>query len=118
MHRYFIKTPFLIRWLFPKYTWKEEGDAVYLTFDDGPHPQITPWVLDLLNEFNVKATFFCIGRNVMLYPEVYQRIINEGHSVGNHTYNHVNGWKTDTASFIKEVEEAEKVIKSSLFRTL
>jgi peptidoglycan/xylan/chitin deacetylase (PgdA/CDA1 family) len=93
-----------------------KDDAVYLTFDDGPHPLITPWVLDLLMEYNVKATFFCIGKNVANHPEVYQRILQEGHSVGNHTYTHMNGWKAEPLAYLKDVEEAEGLINSSLFR--
>ena len=97
MHKYFIKTPWIPKKLFPSYVWSipAEDNAVYLTFDDGPHPTITPWVLDLLKEFDAKATFFCIGNNVEKYPDVYQKIISEGHATGNHTYHHLNGWKTD-----------------------
>ena len=67
---------------------------LYLTFDDGPHPEATPFVLDELKKYNAKATFFCIGKNVVAYPDIYKRILDEGHTVGNHTQNHLNGWKT------------------------
>jgi peptidoglycan/xylan/chitin deacetylase (PgdA/CDA1 family) len=118
MHRYFIKTPGIIKRMFPSYLWqvKEDGNAVYLSFDDGPHPTITPWVLDLLKEHGAVATFFCIGNNVRRFPEVYQRILREGHAVGNHTYHHVNGWKRGVEKYLADVAEAEQFIESRLFR--
>jgi peptidoglycan-N-acetylglucosamine deacetylase len=118
MHAYFIKTPWIIKKIFASYVWSMPAidNAVYLTFDDGPHPVITPWVLDELRKHNALATFFCIGKNVMRYPHIYNRIINEGHSVGNHTYDHLNGWKTGTELYVKNVTEAAKLIQSNLFR--
>ena len=77
--------------------------AIYLTFDDGPHPEATPFVLDELKKYNAKATFFCIGKNVAVHPDIYRRIIEEGHSVGNHTQNHLNGWKTKDALYLADV---------------
>ena len=76
------------------------NNAIYLTFDDGPHPRITSWVLDELKKYNAKASFFCIGKNVVKHPDIYYRIINEGHTVGNHTYNHLNGWKVSDEEYI------------------
>jgi peptidoglycan/xylan/chitin deacetylase (PgdA/CDA1 family) len=90
--------------------------CVYLTFDDGPIPLITPWVLDLLDHYGIKATFFCVGENVVKHPEVYQEVINRGHSVGNHTYNHVQGLRLKTANFVKNTDLAANHIKSNLFR--
>lgn len=118
MYRYFIKTPWLVRKLFSSYVWKmpSAGKTVYLTFDDGPHPQVTPFVLDELKKYNASATFFCIGKNVLLHPEVYRRILSEGHSAGNHTHNHVNGWKVSAEQYIHNVAEAARVIHSGLFR--
>lgn len=89
---------------------------VYLTFDDGPHPVITPWVLDELKKHDAMATFFCIGKNVQAHKEVYERILHEGHSTGNHTQNHLNGWKTDTKEYMDDVAQAARVIRSDLFR--
>lgn len=89
---------------------------IYLTFDDGPHPVATPFVLEQLKAYNAKATFFCIGKNVAEYPFIYEQIIDEGHSVGNHTYNHLNGWKTKDADYISNVASAKKIIDSNLFR--
>ena len=118
MHKYFIKTPWLARKLFSEFTWKVETDQddIYLSFDDGPHPEITPWVLDQLKTHNAKASFFCIGNNVQKYPDVYNRIIEEGHAVGNHTWSHMNGWKTNRANYLHDIEKATKYIHSSLFR--
>ncbi|HJS54292.1 MAG TPA: polysaccharide deacetylase family protein, partial [Chitinophagaceae bacterium] len=90
--------------------------VLYLTFDDGPHPVITPFVLRQLRRYNASGTFFCIGKNVVAYNEIYEQILNGGHSVGNHTYNHLNGWKTDNDTYLKDVSEASKVIDSPLFR--
>ncbi len=91
-------------------------NAVYLTFDDGPHPQITPWVLDELKKYNAKASFFCIGKNVVEHPGIYNRIIKEGHAVGNHTHNHLNGWKVSDQEYMQDIREAAKHISSNLFR--
>jgi peptidoglycan-N-acetylglucosamine deacetylase len=115
---YFVKMYGWIQALFPKYLWQMTSaeKKLYLTFDDGPHPIYTAFVLDELKKHHAKATFFCIGNNVQLYPDVYKRIIDEGHSVGNHTYNHLNGSKTKTATYIQDINEAAKYIDSNLFR--
>lgn len=89
---------------------------LYLTFDDGPHPVATAFVLDELKKYKAKATFFCIGKNVQEQPQLYQRILAEGHRVGNHTHNHLNGWKTDDKTWLSNVKEAAKWIDSDLFR--
>src|SRR5438105_9007353 len=118
MHRHFIRTPWLVKQLFSSYVWSlsENEKAVYLTFDDGPHPTITPWVLDELKKYNATATFFCIGKNVQQFRETYQRIIQDGHAVGNHTYNHLNGWKTKDENYISDIVDASILIESNLFR--
>src|SRR5690606_38787255 len=96
---YWVKTNRLIKNLFPKYIWDQKSiheKTVYLTFDDGPAPEITLWVLEQLRKYNARATFFCIGDNISKHPEIFQSVIAENHSVGNHTFNHINGWKTKT----------------------
>lgn len=89
---------------------------MYLTFDDGPHETATPFVLDQLAHYQAKASFFCIGKNVQAHPDIYQRILKEGHAVGNHTHNHLNGWKTANAAYLADIEQAGKYIDSRLFR--
>lgn len=103
MKPYWIKTHSVIKRLLPNYVWDipNNENKVYLTFDDGPTPEITNWVLSLLKAYNANATFFCIGKNIMQNPEIYQNIISNGHSVGNHTFNHLNGWKTNNEEYIK-----------------
>jgi peptidoglycan/xylan/chitin deacetylase (PgdA/CDA1 family) len=116
---YLISTPWWLRKLYsPGLTWQipTEEKEVFLTFDDGPHPTVTPFVLQCLRKHNAKATFFCIGKNVKQFPDVYQQILHEGHSVGNHTYNHLNGWKTGGFVYVKNVVYAKQQIKSNLFR--
>lgn len=114
---YFVKTPWLLKKFYPSCIWDipTQEKIIYLTFDDGPHPVATPFVLDELKKHNAKATFFCIGKNVAEQPDIYKRILNEGHRVGNHTHNHVNGWKTSDSGYISNIEQAEKYIDSNLF---
>lgn len=102
---FWVKTNWLVKILFPKYVWDIPNgeNKVYLTFDDGPTPEITEWVLDQLQQFNAKATFFCIGQNIEKHPAIYQRIAAAGHTIGNHTFNHLKGWKTTTAIYIENV---------------
>ena len=104
---------------YPSLLWqmpKTDEKTIYLTFDDGPHPLITPKVLEILKRYDAKATFFCIGNNVKKYPETFQLIKNEGHSVGCHTFNHENGWKTKTSDYLKSFQDANELIHSNLFR--
>jgi peptidoglycan/xylan/chitin deacetylase (PgdA/CDA1 family) len=118
MHKYFIKTPWIVKQIFPSYIWDLPSDekTVYLTFDDGPHPTVTPWVLEELKKYNAAATFFCIGNNVEKHPGVYQKILSEGHAVANHTFNHVNGWHTPKEKYLEEVEATAALVESNLFR--
>ena len=89
---------------------------LYLTFDDGPHPVATPYVLEQLQKYGARATFFCIGKNVQGYPQLYNRVLMDGHRVGNHTQNHLNGWKTDDAIYLENVRDAARHIDTDLFR--
>lgn len=91
-------------------------NKIYLTFDDGPIPEVTPWVLDVLKAKGIKATFFCVGANVQKHPDIYARILEEGHSVGNHTQNHLSGWTAANEAYLQEIEEAARYITSPLFR--
>jgi peptidoglycan/xylan/chitin deacetylase (PgdA/CDA1 family) len=115
---YFVKTPFWLKKLYPNCIWgiNNEQRNIYLTFDDGPHPTITPIVLEHLKKYQAKATFFCIGQNVEKFPEIYKQIIEEGHAVGNHTHHHLNGWKTDDEKYLADIVEAKQLIDSDLFR--
>ena len=115
---YFVKTPSVIRQLYKHVTWKLTNDrsAVYLTFDDGPIPSITEKTLNILKEHDVKATFFCVGENVERHPTIFNRILQEGHHVGNHSYNHLNGWKTDNETYYQNIEKCQILTNTSLLR--
>lgn len=112
------KTPNIAKKVFPRLTWSKPSvkREVFLTFDDGPTPEVTEWVLSTLNSFNAKATFFCLGKNVVLFPDIFSEIIRAGHNVGNHTYNHVNAWKTSSENYLKDIKRCETVFHSKLFR--
>ena len=114
----FIKSPPILKTVFPNLIWdiKTDKKEIYLTFDDGPHPEITPQILEILNRFNTKATFFCVGENVSKFPETYNSIISNGHSVGNHSYDHINGWKSSNKEYFTNIEKAKTLINSDLFR--
>jgi peptidoglycan/xylan/chitin deacetylase (PgdA/CDA1 family) len=114
----FLRVPGLVRNLFPHREWKlkTREKLLYLSFDDGPHPAITPWTMDVLDQFQAKATFFCVGDNVRKFPEVYAQITERGHRCGNHTMNHLKGWKTPTDRYLENVAEAAHWINSDLFR--
>lgn len=115
---YFIKTPFWLRLIYRSCVWQKYSQerVLYLSFDDGPHPEATPFVLAQLAKFDAKASFFCIGKNVQLHPAIYDAILSAGHVVGNHTQHHMNGWKNTTANYIADIQEASHVIHSNLFR--
>jgi len=103
-----------MQWLYPERIWafSRSSNSVFLTFDDGPIPEVTPWVLDELKKHNAKATFFCIGENIQKHPEIFRRILVEGHSVGNHTFNHLKGTKTETSEYIENVLKCEDIIST------
>lgn len=110
--------PLILRWLYPRAHWRMDKNvkAVYLTFDDGPIPEITPWVLDLLDKYHIKATFFLVGDNVRKHPEEFQMIVERGHRLGNHTYNHIQGIKYLSYNYLANTNKADELIKSDLFR--
>ena len=113
------KPPFLLQQILPKsLSWQviTSGKAVFLTFDDGPTPGVTEKILDILRSYSAQATFFCVGENVAKNPGLYQRILEEGHAVGNHTFNHLNGWKTPTDIYLDNVIKCRNHIDSALFR--
>jgi len=115
---YLIRTPDFVQNLFPNFLWRTETTAreLYLTFDDGPVPEITPWVLDELRAHRALATFFCVGENVLNNPGIYRRILREGHSVGNHTFNHISGWTHTPEEYMDNVSICSELVDSNLFR--
>jgi peptidoglycan/xylan/chitin deacetylase (PgdA/CDA1 family) len=115
---YLSKTPKLLKALYPNLTWDipTQKGVVYLTFDDGPIPEVTPYVLQVLAKYQIKATFFCIGDNVQKHPEVFEEIIKAGHAIGNHTFNHLNGWKTNKNVYQQNTMACETYFKTNLFR--
>jgi peptidoglycan-N-acetylglucosamine deacetylase len=115
---YLVKTPSVLRPLARDLTWKIEtsNKEVYLTFDDGPTPIVTEKVLELLRIYGAKATFFCLGKNVEAHPEIYEKILADGHTTGNHSYNHPDGWKTSTITYLKNIILGKRSINSRLYR--
>ena len=109
------KTPDFVKTLFPNFTWNisTKNKELYLTFDDGPTPEITDWVLSTLKAYNAKATFFCIGNNIEKHPELFQTIIKEGHAIGNHTYNHLKGWKHKAKDYLNDIALTQSLIDST-----
>ena len=113
MKFYWIKTHWLMRKIFSGFTWRFSSSEkiVYLTFDDGPTPEVTEWTLALLKEYNAKATFFCIGENIAQNPELFKKLQHGGHSIGNHTYNHLNGWHTSNEDYFNNIVLCENVMQ-------
>ena len=116
MKFYIPKTPSCIMRFFSKYTWRFSRDVkeIYLTFDDGPTPEVTQFVLDELKKYNAKATFFCIGKNILNHPDVFKKIKKSKHSIGNHTHNHLNGWATKNKDYIDNFLQCEHIISKTL----
>ena len=118
MSMYFAKTPSIFLNYFPNFTWKipTKEKVIYLTFDDGPNPEVTPWVLEQLAAYKAKATFFAIGENILAAPALFQEVLDAGHSVGNHTHSHLNGWAVDSIPYFHNVRHCARLVNSSLFR--
>jgi peptidoglycan/xylan/chitin deacetylase (PgdA/CDA1 family) len=115
---YFIKTPEILKRIYPNQTWSypTSEKKIYLTFDDGPTPNITGWVLEQLKTYRAKATFFLVGQNAERYPQIVSAIRREGHSIGNHTYRHLNGWMIATKPYMKDILKCNELLQSKLFR--
>ena len=113
-----MQAPVLLQKLFPSIKWRIPGSGkkVYLSFDDGPIPSVTPWVLDMLDKYEAKASFFCIGQNVLKHPEIYREIVSRGHQTGNHTHTHLNGWNVSNKNYFADIAECSKYVSSKLFR--
>ncbi|KGE13586.1 polysaccharide deacetylase [Sphingobacterium deserti] len=115
---YFVNAPFFLRWFYPSVTFNRsrKEKKIYLTFDDGPIPEVTPFILNTLAKHKIKATFFCVGENIIKHNDIFQRILREGHAVGNHTYHHLKGWDTEDERYLKNIEQCQQLTRTSLFR--
>lgn len=116
---YFLRIPKMIRWLFPKAIFdfsKQPSQKIYLTFDDGPNPNITPFVLEQLDKFKAKATFFMVGQNVQKYPHIFELVKNSNHQIGNHTHSHLKGTRTNLQHYLEDIAVARRYIDSNYFR--
>ncbi|MBK7880358.1 MAG: polysaccharide deacetylase family protein [Saprospiraceae bacterium] len=115
---YLSFTPKFLQQLLPGLIWRMESveKKVYLTFDDGPIPEVTPWVLDELDKYGAKATFFCVGQNVEKYGDIFHQLKSQGHTIGSHTYNHISGWASDNLDYMLNVRKASKICESNIFR--
>jgi peptidoglycan-N-acetylglucosamine deacetylase len=115
---YLVKTPWLLKKLYPQLIWDsgKHNRAIYLTFDDGPIPIVTPFVLNILEQYKAKATFFCIGDNATKHTDIFEKVKEAGHAIGNHTFNHLKGWDTDDRVYLQNFIQADEVFHTSLFR--
>jgi peptidoglycan/xylan/chitin deacetylase (PgdA/CDA1 family) len=115
---YLVKTPWLLKKLYPNLIWntRPATRCIYLTFDDGPIPIVTPFVLNILKKHNAKATFFCIGDNVSKHTDIFEQVKTDGHAIGNHTFNHLKGWITDNQIYLDNFLQADKLLNTTLFR--
>jgi peptidoglycan/xylan/chitin deacetylase (PgdA/CDA1 family) len=115
---YLVKTPVLLKWFYQGLTWNKnrKEHVLYLTFDDGPIPEVTPFVLETLEKYQAKATFFCIGDNVQKHPEIFEAVKSAGHTIGNHTFNHLRGWDTADVSYLENTQKCNDLVQAKLFR--
>jgi len=120
MNFYWVKTHFIIKKLFPSFIWDIPNNEkkIFLTFDDGPDPEVTPWVLAVLKKVDIKATFFCIGDNIKKHPDIFKEILSQGHAIGNHTFNHLKGWETETTTYLENIKKCDdEILESGGFST-
>jgi peptidoglycan/xylan/chitin deacetylase (PgdA/CDA1 family) len=112
---YFYKTPKLLEYIYPEAIWHGDRSKknIYLTFDDGPVPRVTEYILDLLSDLTVKASFFCVGENVKNHPKIFDRMIQDGHGIGNHTFNHLNGWTTSDREYVENIQMCSDILQHS-----
>ena len=115
---YTVRSPLLLQWLYPNLIWHQRRTEkrIFLTFDDGPIPDVTPFVINTLNNYGIKATFFCVGENIKKHPEIFESLLENGHRIGNHTYNHLNGWKTPDREYLPNVAKCRELTGTDLFR--
>jgi len=115
---YTIRSPIILKWLYPTLTWHHSRaeKRIFLTFDDGPIPDVTPFVINTLNNYGIKATFFCVGENIKKHPDLFECLVKNGHRIGNHTYSHLNGWKTPDETYLKNVDRCQQLTQTNLFR--
>lgn len=115
---YLVKSPLLLKWYYPSLIWNKTRAqrVIYLTFDDGPIPDVTDFVLKTLKSFNAKATFFCIGDNIQKHPDIFEKLKSEGHQIGNHTFNHLKGWKTEDPVYLQNFRQCQELTNTHLFR--
>lgn len=115
---YLVKTPFWLRLIYPSLLWRKLNDSnkIYITFDDGPIPIVTDFVINTLKKYDASATFFCIGDNIRKHPDVFQKLKDEGHRIGNHTFNHLRGWDTDNDTYLDNIGKCHELVQSDLLR--
>ncbi|WP_316746090.1 polysaccharide deacetylase family protein [Pedobacter gandavensis] len=115
---YLVKSPLLLKWYYPSLVWHKTRaqSVIYLTFDDGPIPDVTDFVLKTLKSFEAKATFFCIGDNIQKHPSIFHQLKADGHAIGNHTFNHLKGWKTDDKTYLENFRQCQQLTNTNLFR--
>ena len=115
---YTVRPPIALRWFYPTLTWHRSRaeKRIFLTFDDGPIPDVTPFVINTLKRYGIKATFFCVGENIKKHPDLFDCLTKNGHRIGNHTYNHLNGWNTPDGTYLQNVDRCQRLTQTNLFR--
>ena len=115
---YTVRPPIFLRWFYPTLTWHRSRaeKRIFLTFDDGPIPDVTPFVINTLKNYDIKATFFCVGENIKKHPELFDCLVENGHRIGNHTYNHLNGWQTPDDIYLQNAAQCQQLTRTDLFR--